>query len=428
MTTRRTFDRDLTAILDDLYVAGTPDYRDDLVRQTAVTRQRPAWTFPERWLPVDLVMQRVPIVRGPLRAAAILALIALLIAAALFIAVGTKQKLPPLFGPARNGPLAAIVNGDIVVRDTINSTVTRVLIGGDVEPPQGFNADGTKIAFGRSVDHIRYLFVANSDGSGVRRLMDEALISDWETWSPDGRSLGVITSIRGVSTLRIVPVDGSAARDVPLPGLFPTTVQFRPPEGRELVIRARDEAGIVDLYTVGIDGSGLKRLHLTSAKLFGEDWDLADPSYTPKGDRIMFSTVVHDPVTAIDHFRIHTVRPDGTDERELPGPEDPSVNEAWPSFSPDGTQILVQRFTFDPPTGWIGLLPADGSGRGRSLGPQVANGEGSNMQQDWSPDGKTILLRFNEDHFYTVDPKTGAATLIDWKVTEAPAWMRLAVD
>ena len=35
MTSPRRFERDLPAILGDLYLAGTPDYRDDLVRQTA---------------------------------------------------------------------------------------------------------------------------------------------------------------------------------------------------------------------------------------------------------------------------------------------------------------------------------------------------------------------------------------------------------
>ena len=53
MTSPRRFEQDLPALLADLYLAGTPDYRDDLVQQVARVRQRPAWTFPERWLPMD---------------------------------------------------------------------------------------------------------------------------------------------------------------------------------------------------------------------------------------------------------------------------------------------------------------------------------------------------------------------------------------
>ena len=56
MTTDRRFESDLSDLLAELAPRRTPDYRDDVVRQTARTRQRPAWTFPERWLPVDLTM------------------------------------------------------------------------------------------------------------------------------------------------------------------------------------------------------------------------------------------------------------------------------------------------------------------------------------------------------------------------------------
>ena len=44
-----------------------PDYRDDLIRRTARTRQRPAWTFIERWLPMSVIT--VAPRSAPLRAA-----------------------------------------------------------------------------------------------------------------------------------------------------------------------------------------------------------------------------------------------------------------------------------------------------------------------------------------------------------------------
>ncbi len=48
--------------------AGRPDYRDDLFRRTARTRQRPAWTFIERWLPMTFITARHS-AAPPLRAA-----------------------------------------------------------------------------------------------------------------------------------------------------------------------------------------------------------------------------------------------------------------------------------------------------------------------------------------------------------------------
>src|SRR5437867_13063954 len=104
MTTPRRFEADLPALLADLYLAGTPDYRDDLIQQTARVRQRPAWTFPERWLPVELVTTRVPLTRMPWRQIGVLALIAILLVAALAVYVGShQQRLPAPFGIAANG-------------------------------------------------------------------------------------------------------------------------------------------------------------------------------------------------------------------------------------------------------------------------------------------------------------------------------------
>ena len=50
-------ERQLTTGLTDLAGTSTPDYRDDILRQVARTRQRPTWTFPERWIPMAVIAQ-----------------------------------------------------------------------------------------------------------------------------------------------------------------------------------------------------------------------------------------------------------------------------------------------------------------------------------------------------------------------------------
>ena len=107
MTTPLRFEHDLPRLLEDAYVAGTPDYRDDLVRRIAVTPQRPAWTFPGRWLPMDVLVQAVPTPRTPWRTVGILALIGLLIAAAtIAVFIGSRPRLPDPYGIAANGVFA----------------------------------------------------------------------------------------------------------------------------------------------------------------------------------------------------------------------------------------------------------------------------------------------------------------------------------
>ncbi len=78
MTSPRRFEQDLPVLIADLYLQGTPDYRDDLVQQVARVRQRPAWTFPERWLPMDLATKAVPgAPRIPWRIVGVVALLAI---------------------------------------------------------------------------------------------------------------------------------------------------------------------------------------------------------------------------------------------------------------------------------------------------------------------------------------------------------------
>ena len=53
MTAFDRFETRLPELMTELADPGYPDYVTDMLRQTARTRQRPAWSAPERWLPVS---------------------------------------------------------------------------------------------------------------------------------------------------------------------------------------------------------------------------------------------------------------------------------------------------------------------------------------------------------------------------------------
>ena len=60
MTSANRADRRLEAELAGLATPHFPEYFDDVVAVTSRTRQRPAWTFPGRWIPmVDVASQHV---------------------------------------------------------------------------------------------------------------------------------------------------------------------------------------------------------------------------------------------------------------------------------------------------------------------------------------------------------------------------------
>ena len=115
MTTFDRFERAIPELMTELAPARVPDYFDDMLRQTASHRQRPAWSYPERWLPVEITARPLSARSFPWRPLAILALIALLVAAGLAVYVGSQAKLPPPFGVAGNGVLLYHAPGGAVV-------------------------------------------------------------------------------------------------------------------------------------------------------------------------------------------------------------------------------------------------------------------------------------------------------------------------
>ena len=51
-------DARVSGALDEIAAPSRPDYLDDIFQVTARTRQRPRWTFLERWLPMDTAIVR----------------------------------------------------------------------------------------------------------------------------------------------------------------------------------------------------------------------------------------------------------------------------------------------------------------------------------------------------------------------------------
>jgi YVTN family beta-propeller protein len=71
-----------------------------MLRLTARTRQRPAWSSFERWLPMGVIARAAPIRQVPWRPILLVALVGLLAAAALVVLSGAgKPRLPAPFGP-----------------------------------------------------------------------------------------------------------------------------------------------------------------------------------------------------------------------------------------------------------------------------------------------------------------------------------------
>ena len=107
MSSSERYERRLPALLEELAAPRTPDYFDDILGQVDRTRQRPGWTFPERWLPMSAVSDRLrprraPRARRPRRRAPPHRPRRGLIA----LRRQPAARVPAPFGPAGNGLIA----------------------------------------------------------------------------------------------------------------------------------------------------------------------------------------------------------------------------------------------------------------------------------------------------------------------------------
>src|SRR6478672_9311846 len=239
MNTTDRLERDLTAWFGETAVPRTPDFTDDILRQTGRMRQRPRWTFLERWLPVSVITlgraARRPV---PFRAVGLLIALALLLAVAAALYAGSQRRVPQPFGPAANGLVAYSKDGDIYTVDPATGARRAIVSGATVDEGPVFSRDGTRLAFNRTTGTASVVVLADADGRNqvvipMTPLAGGALL----TWSPDGRSIAATTDDNGdTGSLWIVDTVGRTIRKVSDVVTDYGEVQWRPPDGRELMV------------------------------------------------------------------------------------------------------------------------------------------------------------------------------------------------
>jgi dipeptidyl aminopeptidase/acylaminoacyl peptidase len=433
MTTPRRFEADLPALLADLYPAGTPDYRDDIVRRTARMRQRPAWTFPERWLPMELVTSRVPTTRMRWRQVGVLALISILLAAAVAAYVGSRQpSLPPPFGVVGNGLVAYGQGGDIYTTDPRTGSTTSIVVGPETDVRPIWSLDGSRLAFERKVEGDTgpgWLFVARDDGRGLVRVTPTPSdgLTGW-SFSPDGRSVVAFVTDHGVPSIMVVPADGSAP-----PALFHVWAtsddgppQYRP-DGSEITFIGR-KPGDANRGIYALDPSNG---HVRSVIAASTTIDIWGASWSPDGKRIAYGT--SDGPDPNVPARTHVALADGSGDVAIdPHPE--SVGAAGTAWSNDGTRLIIARIYRRDGQDIFhnAVVPIDRS----SLGVEIECPSGASPTDcvanwAWSPDDSVLIGTWSDAtggsvRLLLADPSTGVIRPAPWTATGDPTWQRVA--
>lgn len=209
------------------------------------------------------------------------------------------------------------------------------------------------------------IYTANPDGSELRRLTDTPGYDAEATISPDGSRI-VFTSVRdGDLDIYTMSADGTDLRRLTNEPGYDGGAFFSA-DGTRIVYRAyhpTDEAeladyralleegfvrpGTLEIFVMDADGSNKRQVTSNGAANFG-------PFFHPDGERIIFSSNLHEPDGR--NFDLYLINVDGTGlERVTTHPE----FDGFPMFTPDGTRLVFASNRFNRQQGDTNVFVAD---------------------------------------------------------------------
>jgi TolB protein len=190
------------------------------------------------------------------------------------------------------------------------------------------------------------IYSARSDGSDIRRLTDNPAYDAEATLSPDGRQI-VFTSHREDDVnIFVMDIDGSNVRQLtheagyaggPFFSADGTRIVYRAhhptdpadlEEYRDLLRQGLVRPERVELYVMDADGSNKRQLTANGAANFA-------PFFHPDGQRIIFSSNLHDPQGRSFNLYLIDIET-GEIERVTNNPG----FDSFPMFDRDGTKLI----------------------------------------------------------------------------------------
>lgn len=216
-----------------------------------------------------------------------------------------------------------------------NSTGLRILTRNRVDDVQpAWSPDRRAIAFVRVIkdsdgNRRGALRMIRADGTRDRPLTARGDWSDSSpAWSPDGRRIAFVRAEAKRNLLVIIDLARSGLAVIDAAPQLGGGVSWSP-NGRFIVFSAQPPPPEErpDLYVVGADGQGLRRLAT------GCYWALF-PSWSPDGRRIAFTGACASP-----GWGVHTITAEGTGRALI----ETTVSAGPSTWSPDGTRIVFER-------------------------------------------------------------------------------------
>ena len=242
-----------------------------------------------------------------------------------------------------------------------------------------YSPDGTKIATWGSVGSVCNLRVMDADGANAVTITN-ATACDYQSpsFSPDGTKLVFVRSLPSGAAIGVIGVDGSNETTIASapPGGYYTAPRWSP-NGQTIAFSGSTTLrGNVDVYTVGVDGTGL--VNLTAVPDGKHNYNA--PDWAPDGSQLVFT---HNAAGQEGWVApgVWVIDADGTDLHPiLLSSGCPSTNSAV--WSPDGQRIAYSMRTGNCGPGVTELFTMDTDGTDRV---QLTHGGDDKFVSDWQP-------------------------------------------
>lgn len=261
--------------------------------------------------------------------------------------------------------------------------------------------DGKWLAYTSGRDSLRQIWVRPIDGGEARQLSHEAdsVRAMTPTWAPDSKSLLFISTRTRDYNIYSIPVEGGEARpmsDAPASNRF----AVYSPDGKQIVFPSnRLKPGEIwgfDLYVM--EAGGERTADRPARRLTNNQGSPGHPTWSPDGKWIGYVAKPIDTTQVVQvgpgmtmqkgpmftAYHLYKVPAAGGAETQLTGKgaEPQPTEEIWPSWSPNGKWIAVQRRVGPTDDVWVYEMA---SGK---FYPVTSFGDAG--KPTWSPDGKSI--------------------------------------
>jgi Tol biopolymer transport system component len=266
---------------------------------------------------------------------------------------------------------------DLYLMDGDGTHLRQLTHGVEAVVPPVWSPDGSMIAFVCCLPGRHGIDVVDADGNDLRRIAEVPGEASPPTWSPDGRTVAFSSSV-GNATYALAP-DGSGLRVLIRNAQDPAWS----PDGSRLAFIS-ERGGNLDIFTIGVDGTGERRLTSDPAPDYS-------PTWSPDGGRILFVS------ERAGNPDIYVMNEDGSDPIDLSRSRAPDDVPVW---SPDGSRVAyvsyldgADPYTIGDGNAEVFLVSADGSGRTNLTRDPAWDGD-----PGWSPDGSRLVFTRRAGH------------------------------